>query len=144
MKLKVINPNTTLSMTRKIGEAASVVARPGTEILAVSPAMGPASIEGHYDEAVSALGVLDEVRKGTAEGCEGYLIACFDDPGLRAAREIANGPVVGIAEAAITWRPSSAAASLSWQRSIAAGSSSNISFALTGWTMLAVACAPRN
>ncbi len=101
MKLKVINPNTTLSMTRKIGVAAVAVARPGTEIFAVSPSMGPASIEGHYDEAVSALGVLDEVRKGGAEGCEGYLIACFDDPGLRAAREIANGPVVGIAEAAM-------------------------------------------
>lgn len=101
MKLKVINPNTTLSMTRKIGEAAAAVARPGTEIVAVGPSMGPVSIEGHYDEAVSALGVLDEVRKGVAEECEGYLIACFDDPGLRAAREIANGPVVGIAEAAM-------------------------------------------
>ena len=60
MKLKVINPNTTLSMTRKIGEAAAAVARPGTEIVAVGPSMGPVSIEGHYDEAVSALGVLDE------------------------------------------------------------------------------------
>ncbi|MBN9440658.1 aspartate/glutamate racemase family protein [Bosea sp. (in: a-proteobacteria)] len=101
MKIKVINPNTTLSMTRKIGEAAMAVARPGTEILAVSPAMGPVSIEGHYDEAISAIGVLDEVRKGDSEGCAGYVIACFDDPGLRAAREIAKGPVVGIAEAAM-------------------------------------------
>ena len=32
---------------------------------------------------------------------QGYLIACFDDPGLHAAREVANGPVVGIAEAAM-------------------------------------------
>ena len=96
MKIKVINPNTTLTMTAKIGEAAAAVASSGTEVIAVSPAMGPASIEGHYDEAVSALGVLDEVRKGKAEGCDGYLIACFDDPGLQAAREIADGPVVGI------------------------------------------------
>ncbi|GMB79660.1 aspartate/glutamate racemase family protein [Shinella zoogloeoides] len=101
MKIKVINPNTTLTMTAKIGEAAAAVASAGTEVVAVSPAMGPASIEGHYDEAVSALGVLDEVRKGKAEGCDGYLIACFDDPGLQAAREIADGPVVGIAEAAM-------------------------------------------
>lgn len=101
MKIKVINPNTTLSMTRKIGEAAASVAFPGTEILAVSPSMGPVSIEGHYDEAISAIGVIDEVRKGEAEGCDGYLIACFDDPGLNAAREIARGPVIGIAEAAM-------------------------------------------
>lgn len=101
MKIKVINPNTTLSMTAKIGAAARAVAASGTEIIAVSPSMGPASIEGHYDEAISAIGVIDEVRKGRAEGCDGYLIACFDDPGLAAAREIANGPVVGIAEAAM-------------------------------------------
>ena len=29
------------------------------------------------------------------------MIACFGDPGLDAAREIANGPVIGIAEAAM-------------------------------------------
>ena len=63
--------------------------------------MGPASIEGHYDEAMSALGVLEEVRKGEAEGFDGYVIACFGDPGLLAAREVARGPVVGIAEAAM-------------------------------------------
>jgi allantoin racemase len=101
MRIKVINPNTTLSMTEKIGEAASAVAAPGTEIVAVSPRMGPASIEGHYDEAMSAIGVLDEVRKGEAEGIDGYVIACFGDPGLLAAREIARGPVLGVAEAAM-------------------------------------------
>jgi allantoin racemase len=63
--------------------------------------MGPVSIEGHYDEAISAIGVIDEVRRGEEEGFDGYLIACFDDPGLAAAREIARGPVVGIAEAAM-------------------------------------------
>jgi allantoin racemase len=101
MKIKVINPNTTQSMTEKVGVAARAVAAPGTTILAVSPSMGPVSIEGHYDEAVSVLGVLDEVRRGEAEGCDGYVIACFGDPGLLAAREIARGPVLGIAEAAM-------------------------------------------
>lgn len=101
MKIKVINPNTTLSMTETIGAAARDVAAPGTSILAVSPQMGPASIEGHYDEAFSAIGVVDEVRKGEAEGVDGYVIACFGDPGLMAAREAARGPVVGIAEAAM-------------------------------------------
>lgn len=101
MKIKVINPNTTWSMTEKIGAAARAVASPGTEIVAVSPSMGPVSIEGFHDEAFAAIGVIDEVRKGEAEGCDGYVIACFGDPGLAAAREIASGPVVGIAEAAM-------------------------------------------
>ena len=101
MRIRVINPNTTLSMTAKIGAAARAAAGPGTEIVAVSPGLGPVYIEGHYDEAISALGVLDEVRRGEAEGTDGYVIACFGDPGLLAAREAARGPVVGIAEAAM-------------------------------------------
>ncbi|GHH02419.1 aspartate/glutamate racemase family protein [Pseudodonghicola xiamenensis] len=101
MRIKVINPNTTLSMTEKIGASARAVAAPGTEIVAVSPQMGPVSIEGFYDEAFAAIGVIDEVLKGEAEGFDGYVIACFGDPGLQAAREIAKGPVIGIAEAAM-------------------------------------------
>lgn len=101
MRIKVINPNTTASMTDKIGAAARAVASPGTEIIAVNPESGPVSIEGHYDEAVSAVALLEEIRKGEAEGVDGYVIACFGDPGLLAAREIASGPVLGIAEAAM-------------------------------------------
>jgi allantoin racemase len=101
MRIKVINPNTTESMTHVIGEAARAAASPGTEIVAVNPKMGPVSIECHYDEAASVIGLLDEIRKGEAEGIDGYVIACFGDPGLLAAREAARGPVVGIAEAAM-------------------------------------------
>ncbi len=101
MRIKVINPNTTGSMTQKIGEAARAAASPGTEVLAVSPTGGPVSIEGHYDEAYAVPGLLGEVRIGETQGCAGYVIACFGDPGLDAAREIARGPVIGIAEAAM-------------------------------------------
>lgn len=101
MRIKVINPNTTASMTTKLAEAARAAASAGTEIVAVNPAGGPVSIEGHYDEAVSVIGVLEEVQKGETEGFDGYVVACFGDPGLLAAREIACGPVVGIAEAAM-------------------------------------------
>ena len=101
MKIKVINPNTTASMTEKIGVAAQTVANPGTEIIATSPAMGPVSIEGHYDEALAVVGLLEEILKGEAEGVDGYVIACFGDPGLLAARELTRSPVIGIAEAAM-------------------------------------------
>jgi allantoin racemase len=101
MKIRVINPNTTWSMTQKIGAAARAAASPGTSIVAVSPDMGPTSIEGHYDHAMASLGVLDEIAKGEKDGCDGYVIACFGDPALAAAREFARGPVVGIAEAAM-------------------------------------------
>jgi allantoin racemase len=101
MRIEVINPNSTASMTRKIGRAAEAVAAPGTEIIATNPEKGPVSIEGHYDEAVCVIGLLEEIRRGEAAGVDGYVIACFGDPGLLAAREIARGPVLGIAEAAM-------------------------------------------
>jgi len=50
MDLLVINPNTTASMTEKIGEAARRAASPGTGIIAVNPIDGPPSIEGYFDE----------------------------------------------------------------------------------------------
>ena len=109
MRIKVINPNTTASMTAVIEAAARAAASPGTEILAVSSPSGPVSIEGHYDEAVSVIGLLEEVRAGELQGCDGYVIACFGDPGLLAAREVARGPVLGIAEASMHAVPSCSA-----------------------------------
>lgn len=46
-------------------------------------------------------GLLQEIEKGEREGVDAYVIACFGDPGLSAARELARGPVIGIAEAAM-------------------------------------------
>ena len=46
MRILVINPNTTASMTDKIGKAAEVAASSGTQIVAVNPKDGPPSIEG--------------------------------------------------------------------------------------------------
>jgi allantoin racemase len=101
MHIRVINPNTTVAMTELIERSARAVAGPGTRLDVVSPTMGPASIESHYDEALSVPGLLAEVAAGEAAGVDGYVLACFGDPGLDAARELAAGPVVGIAEAAM-------------------------------------------
>jgi allantoin racemase len=99
MEILVINPNTTASMTEKIGAAASLVASPGTRITAVNPGTGPVSIEGYYDEALAVAGLLAEIAKGEARAVDGHVIACFDDTGLDAARALARAPVVGIGEA---------------------------------------------
>ncbi|KQR08451.1 aspartate/glutamate racemase family protein [Cellulomonas sp. Leaf334] len=101
MHIRVINPNTTRAMTDLIGRSARVVAAPGTVVDAVQPTMGPASIESHYEEALAVPGILEQVALGEAEGVDAYVVACFGDPGLDAARELAHGPVIGIAEAAM-------------------------------------------
>lgn len=101
MKIKVINPNTSLEMTKGIEHAAKSAARPDTQIHAVSPKMGPVSIESFYDEYLSIPGVIEEVKKGEEEGADAFVIACWGDPGLQAAREVTDKPVVGIAEASV-------------------------------------------
>jgi allantoin racemase len=100
MRILIVNPNTSVAMTEKIGAAARAVAASGTEIIAVNPADGPVSIEGYYDEAFSVPGMLAEIGKGEAAGVSAHIIACFDDTGLEAARCLASAPVIGIGEAA--------------------------------------------
>jgi allantoin racemase len=98
MRILLINPNTTTSMTRKIGVAAAAAASAGTVVSAVNPQSGPESIEGYFDEALSVPGLLDEIRK--APEMDAYVVACFDDTGLDAARCVTTAPVLGIGEAA--------------------------------------------
>jgi allantoin racemase len=98
MRILVINPNTTASMTRKIGMAAGAAASPATEIVAVNPKDGPPSIEGYFDEVFVIPGILAEMTK--AGPVDAYVIACFDDTGLDAARCATEAPVIGIGEAA--------------------------------------------
>ena len=98
MKLRIVNPNTTASMTRKIEAAARAIARAETQVTAVNPEFGPASIEGYFDEAFSLPGLLDEL--GTAPDADAFILACFDDTGLEAARCATQAPVIGIGEAA--------------------------------------------
>jgi allantoin racemase len=100
-RIWVINPNTTQAMTAKIEECARSVAGADVSVTGFTSEFGPESIESHYDEALSVPGVLKAIQRGEREGIDGYVIACFGDPGLDAAREIASGPVIGIAEAAM-------------------------------------------
>lgn len=101
MRILLVNPNTTSSMTATAADAARRVAASGTEILARTSRMGPESIEGYYDEALAVPGLLQEIADGTRDGAEAVIIACFDDTGLDAARAFASIPVIGICEAAV-------------------------------------------
>lgn len=70
----------------------------GCEVIAVTAPRGPSFIESAADSAVAAAEVVGMVRD--LPGMDAYLIACFGDPGLDAARELATAPVVGIGESA--------------------------------------------
>lgn len=100
MKIQLINPNTSHDMTETIAHSARAACLPETEIIARCPSHGPKSIECAFDEAIAATALLDLIREGEARGVDAHIIACFGDPGIDAARELASVPVIGIAGAA--------------------------------------------
>jgi len=98
MRIMVINPNTSESMTDHIRDELMPVKRPDTELTVVCPDRGPETIESAYDEAHAVPPTLELVEKANREGYDAVILACFSDPGLHAAREISTIPVIGIEE----------------------------------------------
>lgn len=101
MRIHVINPNSTASMTAQIGRAARRAASDATEIDLVTGTNAPVSIEGYADEALAVPAMLAAIYAAQARGAGAHVIACFDDLGLAAAREIASAPVIGICQAGV-------------------------------------------
>ena len=103
-RIIVINPNTSAELTDSIVAAAQAVAGAGVTDHRRHPAVGVPSVESHVDEVMGAVGVVEQVRREPASA-DAYVIACFGDTGVPAAREVATGPVVGMTEAALRPRP---------------------------------------
>lgn len=101
MHIHIVNPNTTAAFTEADRRAGCAVAAPQTRLTASEPQEGVPSIESHFEEAVATLGVIEEIRRHEAKGVDAFVIACFGDTGLSAAREVARVPVVGMTEAAL-------------------------------------------
>jgi allantoin racemase len=101
VRIFVINPNTSVSMTDHIREALTPLKRTDTELTVVCPDRGPETVESAYDEAHAVPPTLELVRKANEEGYNAIVLACFSDPGLDAAKEISSIPVLGIEEASL-------------------------------------------
>ena len=99
-RLLVINPNTSSLFTKRI----AAVARRSTELRVetVNPNKGPRSIESAYDELLSCAPTLETYLEARRSGpVDGVVVACFSDhAAVEALREIADGPVVGLLDAA--------------------------------------------
>jgi allantoin racemase len=101
MKILVINPNPSIPMTNQIRAALETIKRSDTELTVTCPQKGPETIESAYDEAYAIPPTLELVKKADQDGFDAVILACFSDPGLEAAKEITNIPVVGIEEATL-------------------------------------------
>jgi len=100
MRLRFINPNTTVSMTDKVLAAARDAAPAGVRVEASTSRFGPAAIQGEADGRAALPGLLEAVARADAEGVDVLAIACFDDTGIAQARAASAVPVLGIGQCA--------------------------------------------
>jgi allantoin racemase len=96
LRLLLLNPNSTVAMTERMGQAAQAVVEEQGEILLRTNLMGPAAIEGSRDGVVAGPGVLHILAE---EQYDAAIIGCFDDTALEAAQEVCTVPVIGIGQA---------------------------------------------
>lgn len=100
MRILVFNPNSTVSMTDGIVQAARAAAAPDVEITGMTNLSGPPAIQGEADGLAATPGVVQAAASAADQGFDAMIIACFDDTGLAEARKTAKVPVVGIGQAA--------------------------------------------
>jgi allantoin racemase len=97
----VINPNSTEAVTRGIDAAmAPLRMAGGPAIECLTLAEGPPGVESQSD-ADGVIEPLCRTIRARDNGAAAFVIACFSDPGLHAARETTRKPVLGIAECGI-------------------------------------------
>jgi allantoin racemase len=100
MKLLLINPNVTEEMTASMATEARLFASPGTEITAVTASFGTQYVENRAEAAIAGHAVLDALADHMS-GHDAAIISAFGDPGLAAAREFADIPILGLTESAL-------------------------------------------
>ena len=98
MRIMVINPNSSQSMTRHLREVLEGVKRSDTELTVTGLEQGPQTLECAYDNALAVPPLLELVRRANREGYDAVIIAAFCDPGLDAAREVSGILVLGLEE----------------------------------------------
>lgn len=100
MNILLLNPNTTTAITDRLVAAAASVASPGTNLIQATAPRGVPYISSRAEAQIAgaiALEMLAE-RQGSFDVA---IIAAFGDPGLMAARELFDRPVIGMSEAAM-------------------------------------------
>ena len=77
MKILVINPNTSASMTDHVRRTLEGVQASTTEVTVVNPVHGPVSIESAYDEAYAIPPTLELIKRAEQDGYDAVVLACF-------------------------------------------------------------------
>lgn len=100
MRLLLVNPNTSHSITDTVAEAARAAAASDTEIVPVTAGFGARIIGTRTESAVAEHACLEALAHN-APGCDAAIVAASFDSGVRAGREMLPVPVIGITEAGL-------------------------------------------
>lgn len=100
MRILLLNPNTTVAMTDRMMAVASQAAQPGTELVPATAPRGVPYIASRSEAQIGGAVVLEMLAE-RHRSIDAAIVAAFGDPGLMAARELFDVPVVGMAEAAM-------------------------------------------
>ena len=101
MKILVVNPNISPSVTELIRAEAVRSASSGTEITTLTAQFGVAYIETRFEAMIGAYATAEQVA-ANLPGHDAVVVAAFGDPGLTALREVLTVPVTGMTEAALS------------------------------------------
>ncbi len=99
MRVLIINPNSSVTVTARIDAAAQRAAQPGEEITTIRAQGAPELIVTPEDARRAEMAVVQTLSdwKGPVDG---VILASFGDTGLDAVRAQTDRPVVGIAQSA--------------------------------------------
>lgn len=100
MKILLVNPNISDSVTALIEAEAKRAALPSTQVFTDTVDAGVAYIETPAEAVVAAYATFDLLAKCHTQ-YDGVVIAAFGDPGVAQAKEAFPIPVVGLTESAL-------------------------------------------
>lgn len=104
LRLLLVNSNTNSEITAMLAAQAIAGREDVIEITAATPPFGAAYVESRADVAIAAHAILVAIARAVRAAPQRFdvcVIACFGEPGLAAARDLFDFPVVGLAEAAM-------------------------------------------
>jgi allantoin racemase len=101
MKIRVVVPLAHTRFNQEAKDEFANCAAAGAEISVVNLDEGPQSIESECEEALVVPDFLRKAKDAEISGCDAIICDCFGDPGVHAAREAVDIPVIGPGEASM-------------------------------------------
>ena len=101
LRIAILNPNATRSMTADMLAIARASVAHETEVIGLTNTAGPPAIQGEADAMACLPGLFALADEARALEADAIVIGCFDDTGLARLRAQMPCPVVGLGEAAM-------------------------------------------